>query len=272
MDNRSGQSQTETDSPSAPNFNSSSASSSTHGLTYLNNFIMQDKVSFVLWITRMATIVFTLLFIFPFTAYDPNTLYQKTLMASAATSALKLHQRMANIPFAANREYFAKLMIEDSCHYLLFALIFLNVYPVTIILMPVAAFAILHVCNYSRSMLDVLSGPASFGIIRKGISYVIAKDKDLMRFIAVNEILIAPALVILIFSGKCGIFVPFIYYRFICMRYQSRRNPFNKLMFYELRLTFEQLISQPQCPQLVRNIVQRFIGFVIRLSPTQMAA
>lgn len=265
MDSQSGQ--TQTDSSSAPNSNSSSASSSTHGLTYLNNYIMQDKLSFVLWITRMVTIVFTLLFIFPFTAYDQNTLYQKTLMASAATSALKLHQRMANIPFAANREYFGKLMIEDSCHYLLFALIFLNVYPVTIVLMPVTAFALLHVCNYTRSMLDISGGPTSFRFIRKGINYFIAKDKDLMRFIAVNEILIAPALVILIFTGKCGIFVPFIYYRFICMRYQSRRNPYCKQMFYELRVTLEQLISQPQCPQFVKNIVQRFVGFVIRLSP-----
>jgi hypothetical protein len=92
---------------------------------------MQDKISVVLWMTRIFTIICTILFIVPITSYDLNALYSKALMASAATSALKLHQRMTTTPFAANREYLAKLMIEDSFHYLLFALIFLNVYPVT---------------------------------------------------------------------------------------------------------------------------------------------
>ena len=92
---------------------------------------MQDKISFVLWATRVFTIICTLLFVFPFTSYDPNALYQKALMASAATSALKLHQRMTNIPFQLNKEYLGRLIIEDSFHYLLYALIFLNVFPVT---------------------------------------------------------------------------------------------------------------------------------------------
>lgn len=95
------------------------------------NFMMQDKISAVLWMTRVFTILCTFFFIIPLTNYDPNALYQKALVASAATSALKLHQRMTNTPFAANREYFAKLMIEDSFHYLMFALIFLNIFPVT---------------------------------------------------------------------------------------------------------------------------------------------
>lgn len=64
-------------------------------------------------------------------SYHPSTLYSKTLMSGAATSALKLHQRMLNVPFQFSREYLAKLLIEDSFHYLLYSLIFLNTYPVT---------------------------------------------------------------------------------------------------------------------------------------------
>ena len=108
------------------------------------NFIMQDKISFVLWATRMFTIVCTLFFIFPFTGYDPNALYQKALMASAATSALKLHQRMASIRFQLSKEYLGRLIIEDSFHYLLFALIFLNVFPVTSRGLFVVAFCIVY--------------------------------------------------------------------------------------------------------------------------------
>ena len=71
----------------------------------------------------------------------------------------------------------------------------------------------------------------------------------------------------MIFAGKCGIFVPFIYYRFICMRYQSRRNPYNRLMFYEFRVAIEQFTSKPNCPQIIKSLSQRIIGIVIRFCP-----
>lgn len=52
-------------------------------------------------------------------------------MSSAATSALKLHQRVNSVRFQLNREYFGRLTVEDSFHYLLYALIFLNTFPIT---------------------------------------------------------------------------------------------------------------------------------------------
>lgn len=89
--------------------------------------------------------------------------------------------------------------------------------------MPVTAFAILHVTVYSKTLLNVilfnfliscklenliliffwfklLGGPDSFKPIRKLINFVISKDKDMMRFIAVNEIILAPTIVVLIFT------------------------------------------------------------------------
>ena len=71
------------------------------------------------------------------------------------------------------------------------------------------------------------------------------------------------------FSGKCGIFVPFMYYRFVCMRYQSRRNPYNRVMFHELRLIAEHYTSQPTCPTMLRNLTQRIIALVSRFAPPQ---
>lgn len=74
-------------------------------------------------------------------------------MASAATSALRLHQRMPRIAFT--REYLSLLLLEDSCHYLLFSMIFLYVSPFILILLPVILFAILHAASYSLTLLDV---------------------------------------------------------------------------------------------------------------------
>jgi hypothetical protein len=52
-------------------------------------------------------------------------------MGSAATSALRLHQRLSGTPFQLSRAYFQLLMVEDSFHYLIYSVIFLNSYPIT---------------------------------------------------------------------------------------------------------------------------------------------
>lgn len=135
-----------------------------------------------------------------------------------------------------------------------------------------------------------------------------------MRFAAINEILLMPCLILMIFrlvfisnklrfiflnfffllkfkffSGRAGIFIPFVYYRFLCLRYQSRRNPYNRFVdilkngiivsifyfeiyrqaFYEMRITAEYYSQQPKCPQMVRNIALKAIAFICRLAPQQ---
>lgn len=79
--------------------------------------------------------------------------FNKVLLANAATSALRLHQRIPS--FAFNREFLNRLIMEDSCHYLLFSLIFFYVSPVFLIVCPVVLFAVLHASSYSLKLLDV---------------------------------------------------------------------------------------------------------------------
>ena len=58
--------------------------------------------------------------------------YQRALILHGLTSALRLHQRMPPLQFT--RVYLAQLLVEDSCHNLLYALVFINSYPLTCIL------------------------------------------------------------------------------------------------------------------------------------------
>jgi hypothetical protein len=139
---------------------------------------MQDKITLLLFFTRLFTVASTILYIIPilgyafinyniferssiklisfFSRFDINTLFSKALMASAATSALKLHQRMAGVPFQLNRAYLNQLMVEDSFHYLLFALVFMSNSPITIVLMPVNGFALLHCAAYVKTLINVI--------------------------------------------------------------------------------------------------------------------
>ncbi len=56
-------------------------------------------------------------------------MYYKALMANAATSALRLHQRLPYVQLT--REFFGTLFMEDSAHYLMYSLIFLYSGPIT---------------------------------------------------------------------------------------------------------------------------------------------
>merc|ERR1712088_572895 len=79
-------------------------------------------------------------------------------MASAATSALRLHQRLPRVQLT--REFAAQLILEDSAHYLFFAVIFIYASgPITMALLPVLLFAVLHSASYSLTLLDALGQP-----------------------------------------------------------------------------------------------------------------
>lgn len=60
---------------------------------------------------------------------NPYNAYYKALLSNAATSALRLHQRLGRVQFTA--VFLRELVKEDSCHYLFYSLIFLYVAPIT---------------------------------------------------------------------------------------------------------------------------------------------
>lgn len=59
----------------------------------------------------------------------------------------------------------------------------------------------------------------------------------------------------------------FVYYRFLTLRYASRRNPYSRNTFAELRMVAETYAQKPACPEGVRNIVFKVIAGITRLAP-----
>lgn len=72
--------------------------------------------------------------------------YQKALLANGATSALRLHQRIPN--FRLNMEFFNRLMVEDSAHYLFYSILFIFSRQITMVLLPIFLFALLHLLSF----------------------------------------------------------------------------------------------------------------------------
>ncbi|TKC37799.1 hypothetical protein EI555_021556, partial [Monodon monoceros] len=153
--------------------------------------------------------------------------YQRALLANALTSALRLHQRLPH--FQLSRAFLAQALLEDSCHYLLYSLIFVNSYPA--------------------------KGSNSLPLLRSLLDKLSTNQQNILKFIACNEIFLMPATVFMLF-------------RFLTLRYSSRRNPYCRTLFNELRIVVEHLIMKPACPLFVRRLCLQSIAFISRLAPT----
>nr|SVE75994.1 EOG090X0CJA [Daphnia hispanica] len=233
------------------------------GLGALTAHIGRNKVDFALWCTRFATILFTLNYLIPIFGGGYN-MYYKALLANAATSALRLHQRLPQVQLS--REFVGKVFVEDSAHYLLYSMIFFYSPPVTWVLLPVFLFALLHISSYSLGLIELL-GSNALGLVRMAIGIVEVQSVNLLRTIAFSEIFLFPMLILSLFSGRSTLMTLFVYYRFLTLRYSSRRNPYTRNTFGELRFLVESYAQNPSCPLVIRNLVSKLVGFISRLAP-----
>ncbi|KAI4542969.1 hypothetical protein MG293_007095 [Ovis ammon polii] len=229
-------------------------------------FMMANKLDTAMWLSRLFTVYCSALFVLPVLGlHEAASFYQRALLANALTSALRLHQRLPH--FQLSRAFLAQALLEDSCHYLLYSLIFVNSYPVTMSIFPVLLFSLLHAATYTKKILDA-KGSNSLPLLRSLLDKLSTNQQNILKFIACNEIFLMPATVFMLFSGQGSLFQPFIYYRFLTLRYSSRRNPYCRTLFNELRIVVEHLIMKPACPLFVRRLCLQSIAFISRLAPT----
>ena len=228
----------------------------------LINVLLERKTDTVLLLSRLATICFTLIYILPLfrSNSESNVYYSKALLSSAVTSALRLRQRIST--FAFSREFFLNLIREDSAHYLMYSLLFLTGSSMTIVLIPITTYAILHSCSFLSQILT------NYPKIKYYLDRITENHANLLRFVALNEILLMPLLLLSIFFARSNLLLIFMYYRFLTLRYTSHRNPYTRTLFYELRQTVEHLCNRPVCPAIIARICHSAIAFINRLAPT----
>lgn len=212
--------------------------------------------------TRFTTLLFAMLYIVPFAG--GSSCFRKALIANAATSALRLHQRLPSVQFT--RVFLGQLMNEDSAHYLLFSVIFLFSSPITLVLLPVALFAFLHLSANTLQLMDK-TGTRASSLGNLLSNFVTNYQKTILLTVAMAEIILMPIAVLAVFGGLTSLVTPFIYYRFLSFRYASRRNPYTRQTFRQVRLTVEAVIFLPACPLIVRNLGQKAIDLTCRLAP-----
>ncbi|KAK7576277.1 hypothetical protein V9T40_012563 [Parthenolecanium corni] len=238
-----------------------------YGFEALRRHAIAHKLDMSMWVIRALALIFTFAYFIPIIG-NPYNAYYRILLANAAVSALRLHQRLPNP--SISKEFVIKLFAEDSCHYLLYSLIFLYVTPVSLVLLPVFLFCLVHFASSSLALLDLL-GPNSWWGARIFISLVEFQTGNILRLIAFTEIFLMPFVIILLFMGRAGLFTPLIYFHFLTLRYSSRRNPHTRSMFRELRNGTEKFANSPSVPAVIRNVVLSAVEVIAKLAPQQQA-
>ncbi|XP_053616672.1 Krueppel homolog 2 isoform X1 [Plodia interpunctella] len=235
------------------------------GIPALKAHVIANKVDVALWGIRVLTVLCTIGYIIPI-FNNPVSAFYKALLANAATSALRLHQRIPAREISVSREFLTRFFLEDSAHYLFYSLIFMNVAPNLLILTPIFLFALLHAASYSLTILDTL-GQNSMWVARLLISLVEFQSRNILRAAALAEIILFPVVVLMALSGYCGLLTPFVYYYFVTWRYASRRNPYTRNTCRELRALAERAAARPALPAALRGALLAAVRLVCRMAP-----
>lgn len=202
------------------------------GIDAVIEHITNHRIDFILAVTRALTVLCTFSYIIGFPG-SPSNRYKQALLVTAATSSLRLHQRMPPPPFnQLGSEYFSNLIREDSFHYLMFPILFFFDQPISLTLLPCALYALFNLAVYAISILDKIGNQER---LKLQISSLVAKyQQSLLHTIALSEVAIMPIVFIGVFTRVVGFLVPILYYRFLLLRYKSTRNAHLRLLVSQI--------------------------------------
>ncbi|CAJ0578696.1 unnamed protein product, partial [Mesorhabditis spiculigera] len=219
-----------------------------------------DSINFAL---RIVTIFFALSYLLPLaSAPVQRKAYFKAFAAAMATNALRLQQRIG--PVRLNMEFMQRLFTEDSCHYLLYSILFVLSEPITMALLPIMIFAALQATNFFVTLMTAI-GQNNSPVVPPLTRLIQNQTPNCLGIVACAEIFLAPALFASVLMGQTSLVTPIGYYRFLVMRYGSQRNPYTRQAFYQMRVSLDQVAANPSCPGLVRTFIYKSISFISSL-------
>ncbi|PIO74305.1 hypothetical protein TELCIR_03687 [Teladorsagia circumcincta] len=147
-----------------------------------------------------------------------------------------MQQRVGTVSFT--REFFSRLLLEDSCHYLFYSILFLTSAPVTMALLPISLFAALHAAAQLVKLLTAIGHGGSMVALRLA-SIAQQHTTNCLGIIACGEIFLIPVLISMIFVQA----------------------------FAQMRYSLDQVAVSPNCPQVIRSLIYNSVAFISRLAP-----
>jgi hypothetical protein len=232
----------------------------------LSTLFKSNTLDAAAWGIRIYIVILSLLYILlggAIPSVDGN--YKKAMIANALVACIRLHQRMGG-NFSLNRQAIELVFREDSAHYLVYSIIFLmQPVKITMALLPISLMAMIHAVKYGYKVLDTTGWAAGRSIL----NYIAVKQQILFRLVALTEIFLMPALIVMVILGRAQLFSPFLYYRYLMLRYLSQRNAYCRQVFYELKMAGDQYKNSPTMPGFLKKAIDMAQKLCLRLVPAQ---
>uniref|UniRef100_A0AC34G3W1 Transmembrane protein 33 n=1 Tax=Panagrolaimus sp. ES5 TaxID=591445 RepID=A0AC34G3W1_9BILA len=251
--------------------NNAGTSSNTHRTIQtlsIVDFLKQNAMDTICFVLRVLTVFFAIQYHLPTTDQEyTRSVYFKAFAAGAATNALRLYHRLkgVNVPIVS-QQFLQTAMAEDSAHYLLYCITFPMSTPVSMALIPIVFYAFFNSIPFLSKMAEE-TGHGTNAIVRKLADIRVQQADNILGLIACAEIFNFPIFFAMIFTGRGNIFFPVLYFRFLTLRYASRRNPYTRIAFASLKQSLNQVAASSRCPAFVRTIIFKSIGVVERFAP-----
>ncbi|KAI6177176.1 Transmembrane protein 33-like protein [Aphelenchoides bicaudatus] len=234
----------------------------------LVEFSKEDPVYTLCSWLRILTLLFALSFVMDMLGLTSfKSSYYKAFGAAAATNSFRLYQRLRSVNSRIiSQAFLQQLFTEDSAHYLLYSISFVSSPPVTMALGPIVLYSFLHTISYLIKIGEV-TGQSRAPFFQNILNLRDQYTQVILSTVSCVEIFIFPVFFAMILRGKASILFVFIYFRFLSLRYSSRRNPHTRIAFYNLKMSLFDVASKPACPNLVRQFIYKSVELVSRFAP-----
>lgn len=234
----------------------------------MRNVMSRDPKSAVMFFARSFAAVNGLLYGITtlFAGSFAMSCFQRTLFAFGLASIIRLSQRLG--PIQLTKMYFINVVLEDSAHYFLYSCNFYSHTATSLVAIVPTLYCTVQSSVYLLNLLAECK-TATFTPLIVQLTRVKANQQVILRLVATAEIFIMPLIIMQMFLGQCGsILTPLVYYQFLMLRFMSRRNPYVRNAFTELKLSITLLLDKPMCPVIVKTVVLKGMSLVEKLAPS----
>ncbi|KAI3623091.1 Transmembrane nucleoporin [Malassezia furfur] len=182
-----------------------------------------------------------------------------------------------------DKAYVQRALMDENVQYLVMAVYWCYVKPISITLIPYITFSLFHLLTFTRTtILPAMvspsadsSAPPPHSQLSKSIQTWVKENYDrAMRFVSYAEVVIFVRVLFGALLFRNSLLAPLLYAHFLRLRFYM--SSFTRAAFHHVRSELDGLVQHPSCPPVVRkgyfmltDLVTRYASTVLSINKDQ---
>jgi len=186
--------------------------------------------------------------------------YYLALKASIVASAL-YGARTFGSP-SLTKEYFGRIVADETFHYLFSSFILLSARPMLVALLPTACRSLIF-SSRALSMVLPKFAPALHSRVDKYLKMVTERQNELGDWASQMEVLFFLVVLLQLIGPDRNLLLLFLWFQYLRVRYMISGSC--QRAFMSVRMGADKIFLHPRCPALVTNIYHKVVGVLSNL-------